>query len=366
MSLRDHHLQRLRNEHFDVLVVGPGSTARSPRRRWPVAAPRWPSSTVRTSAASPARSRATWSGAASSTSRTTSCRWCSELCESRNRLMKAYPDNVKEISFLATAGQDRPYKPWFAALGATAYWGHRPVRHQAPRLFDAEKLEAVEPVIDTSTARGRGAVPGLLPRRQRLRGSSSPSSAPPSRPAPPSPTTSSWSRPSVSTTAGWPRSATPTPARSSSSPPRRRQRRRPVRRRAQRLVGPAQRPPHRVLQGHPPRRTATHDARPRPRARVLRRHPAPLLRHPDGSSLGHRHHRHPRRDTVHRRHRRGPRVPARADQRPPRPRGPLTHADIIAERSGVRPLVVPTSQRRRSWFRRGSGDADHRRSTGPR
>ena len=38
---------------------------------------------------------------------------------------------------------------------------------------------------------------------------------------------------------------------------------------------------------------------------------------------------------------------------------PLTRADIIAERVGVRPLVVPTSQRRRSWLRRSGGDADH-------
>ena len=42
------------------------------------------------------------------------------LCRSRNRLMKAYPDNIKEIGFLASLDRTAPYKPWFAALGATA------------------------------------------------------------------------------------------------------------------------------------------------------------------------------------------------------------------------------------------------------
>ena len=88
--------------------------------------------------------------------------------------------------------------------------------------------------------------------------------------------------------------------------------------------GADDRPPHRLLEGHPPRRAAAHDDPARPRARVLRRHPAAVLRHPDGAPLGHRHHRHPHRHAVHPRHRRGPRVPARPDQRPPRP-APAAH-----------------------------------------
>ncbi|HYN67335.1 MAG TPA: FAD-dependent oxidoreductase [Ornithinibacter sp.] len=76
------------------------------------------------------------------------------LCRSRNRLMKAYPDNIKEISFLATLDRTAPYRPWFAALGATAYWGIGLFGTKPPRVFDAEHLEEVEPVIDTSTARG--------------------------------------------------------------------------------------------------------------------------------------------------------------------------------------------------------------------
>ena len=76
------------------------------------------------------------------------------LSRSRNRLMKSYPDNIKEIGFLASLDESSPYRPWFAALGATAYWmiglfGTRP-----PKLYDRERIEAEEPVIDTSNVVG--------------------------------------------------------------------------------------------------------------------------------------------------------------------------------------------------------------------
>ena len=76
------------------------------------------------------------------------------LCRSRNRLMKAYPDNVKEISFLAVLDRTAPYRPWFAALGAMAYWGIGMFGTHRPHLFSAEQVAQVEPVIDTRHARG--------------------------------------------------------------------------------------------------------------------------------------------------------------------------------------------------------------------
>jgi glycerol-3-phosphate dehydrogenase len=76
------------------------------------------------------------------------------LCRSRNRLMKAYPDNVKEIGFLAALSDKAPYRPWFAGLGATAYWGIGLFRTGRPHVYDADELKAQEPVIDTTTVRG--------------------------------------------------------------------------------------------------------------------------------------------------------------------------------------------------------------------
>jgi glycerol-3-phosphate dehydrogenase len=76
------------------------------------------------------------------------------LCRSRNRLMKAYPDNVKEISFLAALDKSAPFHPWFAALGATAYWAIGLFGTKPPRLYDAERIALEEPAINTSTLRG--------------------------------------------------------------------------------------------------------------------------------------------------------------------------------------------------------------------
>ncbi|HET6967201.1 MAG TPA: FAD-dependent oxidoreductase, partial [Ornithinibacter sp.] len=76
------------------------------------------------------------------------------LCRSRNRLMKAYPDNIKEIGFLASLDHSAPYRPWFAGLGATAYWGIGLFGTGRPHVFDAEEVKAQEPVVDTATVRG--------------------------------------------------------------------------------------------------------------------------------------------------------------------------------------------------------------------
>jgi glycerol-3-phosphate dehydrogenase len=77
-----------------------------------------------------------------------------KLCRSRNRLMRAYPDNVQEIPFLAALDESSPYPPWLSALGATAYWALGNFRTRAPRLLSARRIRAAEPVIDTTSVRG--------------------------------------------------------------------------------------------------------------------------------------------------------------------------------------------------------------------
>jgi glycerol-3-phosphate dehydrogenase len=76
------------------------------------------------------------------------------LCRSRNRLMKAYPDNIREIGFLAALAENGPYAPWFAGLGATAYWGIGLFGTGRPRVFDRDAIEREEPVIDTTHLKG--------------------------------------------------------------------------------------------------------------------------------------------------------------------------------------------------------------------
>jgi len=77
-----------------------------------------------------------------------------KLCRSRNRLMKAYPDNIKEISFLASLDETSPYAPWFAALGALGYWIIGQFGTRYPRLLSTEKVREEEPVINTTKVRG--------------------------------------------------------------------------------------------------------------------------------------------------------------------------------------------------------------------
>ena len=68
--------------------------------------------------------------------------------------MKAYPDNVREIGFLAALDRSAPYAPWFAGLGATAYWAIGQFGTRAPRVFSPERLAETEPAVRTDTARG--------------------------------------------------------------------------------------------------------------------------------------------------------------------------------------------------------------------
>lgn len=77
-----------------------------------------------------------------------------KLCLSRNRLVKAYPDNVKPISFLATLDKTSPHPRWLAALGSFAYWVIGGFKTRPPRMLSARRVEELEPVVDTRSAVG--------------------------------------------------------------------------------------------------------------------------------------------------------------------------------------------------------------------
>jgi glycerol-3-phosphate dehydrogenase len=76
------------------------------------------------------------------------------LCMSRNRLTKAYPDNVKQIGFLASLDKGSPFPPWLAALGSTAYWGIGNFRTNRPRLLRPATIKRNEPAINIDSVRG--------------------------------------------------------------------------------------------------------------------------------------------------------------------------------------------------------------------
>tara|TARA_B100000700_G_scaffold277747_1_gene325322 strand:+ start:1494 stop:3050 length:1557 start_codon:yes stop_codon:yes gene_type:complete len=76
------------------------------------------------------------------------------LCDSRNRLAKAFPTRLAEARFLAALEHGAPFPPWFASLGAVAYWGLGRLTTQPPRHRSSATIRRLEPVVDTSVVRG--------------------------------------------------------------------------------------------------------------------------------------------------------------------------------------------------------------------
>ena len=154
MTLRDRHLERLRTETFDTLIIGGGingavAAASLAGRGAQVAVIDRGDFAHFTSQAS---SNLVWGGFKYLENYELPLVW--KLCRSRNQLMKAYPDNIKQIGFYAALDETSPYKPWFAGLGSLAYWIIGMFGTRRPRVLSTEQIEREEPAIDTSNALG--------------------------------------------------------------------------------------------------------------------------------------------------------------------------------------------------------------------
>jgi len=154
LTLRDTHLDRLDGGTFDTLVVGGGingavSAASLAGRGAAVALVDRGDFAHFTSQAS---SNLVWGGFKYLENYELRLVW--KLCRSRNRLMAAYPSNIAEVPFYAALDRSGPHPPWFAALGAVAYWAIGMFGTSPPRLLSRETIAKEEPVIDTSTVRG--------------------------------------------------------------------------------------------------------------------------------------------------------------------------------------------------------------------
>ena len=154
MKLRDAHLRRMRDGTFDTLVIGGGingavTAASLAGRGASVALIDRGDFANFTSQAS---SNLVWGGFKYLENFEFYLVW--KLCRSRNRLMRAYPDNIKEIAFFAALDKAARFKPWFAGLGAFGYWVIGQFGTKRPRLLNRAKIEREEPAIDTSNVRG--------------------------------------------------------------------------------------------------------------------------------------------------------------------------------------------------------------------
>ena len=251
----------MRDGSFDVLIVGGGINGAVSAARSPAAAPAWRSIDRGDFASftSQESSNLVWGGFKYLENYEF---WLVfKLCRSRNRLMRAYPDNIKEIGFLAALDEKGPYPPWFAALGALGYWVIGQFGTKPPRLLSAETIETRGTGDRHHERRGRHRVPGRLPDRQRrpLRVLLRPVGDRGGRRG------GQLRRARLGRRAAGDRWVAQlrdvdTGEEFTDHGPHDRQRRRAVRRRDERAVGHHDRAPHRLLEGHPPRRAA---ARPR-------------------------------------------------------------------------------------------------------
>ncbi|MEI2716408.1 MAG: glycerol-3-phosphate dehydrogenase/oxidase [Candidatus Nanopelagicales bacterium] len=147
MGLRDSNIRKLNGGTFDVLVVGGGingavSAASLASRGARVAVIDRDDFAGFTSMQS---SNLVWGGF--KYLENYEIKLVRDLCVSRNHLIKAYPANLKEIRFMAALDTNSPYKPAFAGLGATAYWVIGNGFTKPPKVLTTERIKKKEPVV---------------------------------------------------------------------------------------------------------------------------------------------------------------------------------------------------------------------------
>ena len=68
-----------------------------------------------------------------------------KLCIARNKLMRSYPNQIKEIGFLASLGPTAPFGRLLGTFGTLFYWGIGAFGTLMPKSFSAKKAKELEP-----------------------------------------------------------------------------------------------------------------------------------------------------------------------------------------------------------------------------
>ncbi len=154
MNLRDTNLTQLSAQTYDVLVVGAGingavSAAALSKKGLSVAVIDKGDFAGETSSHS---SNLAWGGIKYLESH--EYMLVNKLCKSRNHLMQSYPSTVQEIRFLTTLQKGFRFPALFVYLGTLLYWIMGRFFTRFPEFLSSAAIEAREPVIDTSNAQG--------------------------------------------------------------------------------------------------------------------------------------------------------------------------------------------------------------------
>ncbi|ADJ29546.1 glycerol-3-phosphate dehydrogenase/oxidase [Nitrosococcus watsonii] len=154
MELREHHLKKLSQTTYDALIIGGGingavSAAALAGRGAKVALIDKGDFAGFTSQHS---SNLIWGGI--KYLETYDFRLVWELCQSRNQLMKYYPSTVKEIRFLTTIPKHFRYPRLLPWLGAWLYWFMGKGFTQPPRLLSRQDIKKEESIINGENSQG--------------------------------------------------------------------------------------------------------------------------------------------------------------------------------------------------------------------
>ncbi len=154
MTLREDHLQRLNDAEVDVLIIGGGingavSAAALAAKGLQVALV---DQDDFASGSSSNSSNLAWGGIKYLESG--ELLLVSKLCRSRNHLMREYPASVKEVRFFTSIRRGFRMPAFFVFLGALLYWFMGGCATRPPRYLSAKKIKAEEPIVDTSDVIG--------------------------------------------------------------------------------------------------------------------------------------------------------------------------------------------------------------------
>ncbi|ARN73196.1 glycerol-3-phosphate dehydrogenase/oxidase [Oceanicoccus sagamiensis] len=154
MTLREANLKLLREDSFDVLILGGGINGA-------VAAASLAAKGVKVALID----RGDFAGCTSSNS--SNLAWggikylesyefllVNQLCKSRNHLMRSYPSTVKEIRFLTSIQQGFRFPPFMIYLGTLLYWAMGRFFTRRPHYLSRQQLKVREAVINTEQVAG--------------------------------------------------------------------------------------------------------------------------------------------------------------------------------------------------------------------
>ncbi|WP_371194882.1 FAD-dependent oxidoreductase [Glaciecola sp. SC05] len=154
MLLRQTNIKKLSEHEYDVLVVGSGingavSAAALKRKGAKVALIDRGDFAGHTSSNS---SNLAWGGIKYLENH--EYLLVNKLCKSRNHLMRSYPSTVKEIRFLTTLQKGFRFPAWFVYIGTLLYWVMGRFFTQKPTFLSASEIKKTESVIDVKNCQG--------------------------------------------------------------------------------------------------------------------------------------------------------------------------------------------------------------------